>query len=74
MSLNPYSNGTLSDATGSPILNCATSVLILILMEHSLTSAELWKEAAKNKRLNPYSNGTLSDLVFYAITAMAFLS
>ena len=30
-------------------------------MEHSLTSAELWKEAAKNKRLNPYSNGTLSD-------------
>ncbi len=43
-------------------------------MEHSLTSAELWKEAAKNKRLNPYSNGTLSDLVFYAITAMAFLS
>ena len=24
--------------------------------------------------LNPYSNGTLSDLVFYAITAMAFLS
>ena len=61
VSLNPYSNGTLSDATGSPILNCATSVLILILMEHSLTSAELWKEAAKNKRLNPYSNGTLSD-------------
>mgnify|MGYP007010043012 CR=1 FL=1 len=37
-------------------------VLILILMEHSLT-AEISRETVTKERLNPYSNGTLSDRI-----------
>ncbi len=35
--LNPYSNGILSDFNPGCYLNATSSVLILILMEYSLT-------------------------------------
>ena len=36
-------------------------VLILILMEHSLTPVSLTYALSRQQCLNPYSNGTLSD-------------
>ena len=41
-----------------------TIVLILILMEHSLTYQGT-EVNTLNKRLNPYSNGTLSDTIIF---------
>ena len=61
VSLNPYSNGTLSDVQHFSAISSILFVLILILMEHSLILSS--PTSAKIRcSLNPYSNGTLSDL------------
>ena len=39
------------------------TVLILILMEHSLTTNRMVEQYGAFACLNPYSNGTLSDVV-----------
>ncbi len=62
-SLNPYSNGMLSDEEIMMPNGRMTKVLILILMECSLTSC-CNSQILGTDRLNPYSNGMLSDAIF----------
>ena len=61
VSLNPYSNGILTDSKVMTISDEDIAVLILILMEYSLT---VGYQYCKNNTdcLNPYSNGILTDM------------
>ena len=58
--LNPYSNGILSDENKHQY-HRKISVLILILMEYSLTFFLTLFYKLRLGSLNPYSNGILSD-------------
>ena len=68
--LNPYSNGTLSDKKKQKDYFPNKNVLILILMEHSLTEEGLI-DNYNLQGLNPYSNGTLSDIYMNKLSEMS---
>ena len=59
-SLNPYSNGLLSEFEIKQTINYKKLVLILILMDYSLSMAKE-KKNYEERSLNPYSNGLLSE-------------
>ena len=60
--LNPYSNGLLSEGRNPLVQRERQNVLILILMDYSLSLSFEGVSKSDLCCLNPYSNGLLSEI------------